>query len=270
MADSLASATLTMWSKALDKTVMKEKLDTYKIPLNCEKLKELPVNAAVWEGAKNKFFSSQLYSLDIKMQFIQKYIARSVSAVLQAADKITLLAEAGAAPSTEEWGDVMDHLFNAVLFAGQNTQYVTEFRRKAFDKGALSKDIPPQSSQLFGDDLEGRLEAINKAKKLVKSLDPPSSAKNNNKKRFVKKPSSQPRKKNKGDHKDDLSCQSDSSDDGMEPETRRRFNRLKNSKKSSSSNSSNSKSSKNDKSSQKSRGGNRAGANKKKNKKKDD
>ena len=69
------------------------------------------MNAAVWEGAKKKFFSSNLFSLDIKMQFIQKYIARSASAVLQAAQKVTSLAEAGSAPSTEEWTEVMDHLF---------------------------------------------------------------------------------------------------------------------------------------------------------------
>ena len=92
---------------------------------------------------------------------------------------MTSLAEAGFAPSTEEWSDVINHLFNAVLFAGQNTQYVTEFRRKSFNKGTLAKDVPPDSSQLFGDDLAERLDAIDKAKKLVKSLEP---ARSNNKK----------------------------------------------------------------------------------------
>ena len=268
VSEGLANATLTMWSKPLDKEKMKAKLDNYKIPLNCEKLKELPVNAAVWEGAKKKFFSSNLFSLDIKMQFIQKYIARSASAVLQAAQKVTSLAEAGSAPSTEEWSEVMDHLFNAVLFAGQNTQYVTEFRRKSFNKGALAKDVPPDSSQLFGDDLAERLDAIDKAKKLVKSLEPAKS--NNSKKRFVKKPSSQAKKKTKGDHEDDLSYQSSDSedDDVFEPETRRRFDRLRNSKASSTSSKSSKSNSKNSKTSQKSRGGKRSGANKSKPKKK--
>ena len=144
------------------------------------------------------------------MQFIQKYIARSASAVLQAAHKVTSLAEAGSVPSTEEWSEVMDHLFNAVLFSGQNTQYITDFRRKSFNKGALAKDVPPDSSQLFGDDLAERLDSIDKAKKLVKSLEPARS--NSSKKRYVKKPSSQARKKTRGDHEDDLSYPSSDSD----------------------------------------------------------
>ena len=154
--DQLAGLVNTATDRPLKEDMAKELASKYLTPLNCQRLDVLTVNKELWSALKDKREG------DLALQAVQKSIKLALVPTIHA---LEVLKKDG---NTEKLQEFLKDIFK-VLAHGI---YTCNKKRKALIKpGIPSKyrkvcdmDIPI-TSNLFGDDLEGKLDEIEKQEK---------------------------------------------------------------------------------------------------------
>ena len=137
----------------------KEKLNKYAIPKNCQNWAAPKCNEDIW----NVNLMTQMRSNDLGFQRIQNMIIRSANAVMYTTDS---LIQCKNKKTDIPFGSLIEQLIDVTGLLSHACHDLTQKRREAI-KPALRKklqklvyNVPKDSKELFGDDLEKRIKAI--------------------------------------------------------------------------------------------------------------
>ena len=162
---TLASAAKIYWQKPLKEDIYRTRMETAKIPANCEFLIPKRTNTEIW-GALSRYQRT----MDVKLQEALSQHTASVTMMLRATAE---LSEAGIGQNKGTLGALKD----ALCLAGTLSQTINKIRRdmmksslpKGYEK--LASQAEESSDLLFGQSIPERLKSLKEEKKLVQILD---------------------------------------------------------------------------------------------------
>ena len=148
-----------MWSTTWPEERRKEKLNKYAIPNNCQHWAVSKCNEDVW----NVNLRTQMRSNDLGFHRIQNMIIRSASAVMYATDSLIQCKNKN---TDIPFGSLIEQFIDVTGLLSHACHDLSQKRREAI-KPALPKklqklvyNVPKDSKEVFGDDLEKRIKAI--------------------------------------------------------------------------------------------------------------
>ncbi|XP_028518407.1 uncharacterized protein LOC114576281 [Exaiptasia diaphana] len=159
---NLASIVNKLARSKMSDDKLKEKLNKYNRPQNCEKLITPKVNSEIW--AK---ISSSTRSRDVKLQKIQTMLMKATTVLVGLADKLV---------KNEKDNSTVKSMFDSIAFISHANIEISH-RRRDFIKPDLNKayqqicsDQVEITDNLFGDDLPQKIKDINATNKVGNTL----------------------------------------------------------------------------------------------------
>ena len=164
VSEKLTNIANKRWLQKLGDDQLKEKLEKYHRPENCEKLAVTQVNPEIW-GKLNRFARAK----DLKFSCLQEQVTKVGHIVLKSTEH---LLKAKVDSSKLCPGDLARMNTNALALLGHVCFEITQRRRESI-KPSLHKDYDmlcsptvPVTSLLFGDDLQTELTHIRATNKI--------------------------------------------------------------------------------------------------------
>lgn len=162
----LADLATKRWGKKLSSEKLKNLLDKYKRPENCEDIKATKVNPEIWNQ-----LSANKRKVDLQLSNMQQVVREVTFATLQTTN--VLLQNASISLSSNL---IMQSVDVVALLGHVNTQ-LAQFQREQI-KPALkqeysticSAEVPLMSQYLFGDELAKQLQDARESSKISQSV----------------------------------------------------------------------------------------------------
>lgn len=156
---NLANIVNKRFSAKLEDSKLKEKLELYSRPGNCDKLKAPEVNPEVW----GKLKTSQK-SCDLRMVNVQKTIIKATVAMTEVANELF---------EKKYKSDAIRKLTDGIALLGHAT-YELSLRRRDIMRPSINKDLQalcnqqtPVTDLLFGNDIQNSLKTIKECNKIA-------------------------------------------------------------------------------------------------------
>ncbi len=178
----LAKIVNGLWSNRLAEDKLKEKLKKYPTPANCNNVIVPKCNHEIWT---NSLTSSHRFN-DLSLQKTQCQVSKAANAIIQVCDE--LLAHKTNGGNALNTNKLIGYTTDALALLGNARQEISQRRREAIKVKIphrlhhLASNVPANSTLLFGDDINKRIQAIstanralaNRATSSYKRSDPPS------------------------------------------------------------------------------------------------
>ncbi len=156
-------------SRMTDEKV-KEKMEKFIRPVNCNKLEVSRVNVEIWDR-----LSVQARARDQRAQRVQKSVIQAMVAVTSAVSDLVRDAKTGETASAK-MADTITKLVDALALMNHAMQDSNQHRRDDL-KGeinqaykGLSKGAPGPSTLLYGDDLTSRIKDMNESNRVASKI----------------------------------------------------------------------------------------------------
>lgn len=156
---NLANIVNKRFTAKLEDSKLKEKLELYLRPGNCEKLKAPEVNPEIW--GKLKTFQK---SRDLRMVNVQKTIIKATAAITEVANELF---------EKKYSSDAIKKLTDGIALLGHAT-YDLSLRRRDILRPSINKDLQalcnqqtPVTDLLFGNDIQNSLKTIKECNKIA-------------------------------------------------------------------------------------------------------
>ena len=150
----------------LKDTKLKEKLELYFRPGNCDELKVPLVNHELWGKLR-----PQVKTQDLRLANVQQTIVKATVALTEATDQITKVKG-----NFEGKQKVITSLTDSLALLGHAT-YELSLRRRDIMRPSINKELRalcssqiPVTDFLFGDDVQGSLKTIKECNKIANSV----------------------------------------------------------------------------------------------------
>ena len=169
----LADIANQRWLQRLSDDQLKEKLDNYNRPENCERLVVTQVNPEIWRKL-NRFARLN----DLKLSRVQEQVTK-VGHILVTNTEHLLKAKAG---SNLRLADLVKMNIEAIALLGHAAHEITQRRRESIkpslhkDYSTLCSSTVPVTKYLFGDDLQTALTHIKATNKIGATASSPSAS----------------------------------------------------------------------------------------------
>ena len=158
-----------LWANKLVEEKLKEKLKNYPTPANCSNMIVPKCNHEIWTNV----LSSALRFNDLNLQRAQCQMSKAANAMILVCNQ--LLAHKNNASTKLETNKLISHTIDALALLGNSVQELSQRRREAI-RGKiphrlqhLASNVPPNSTLLFGDDINKRIQAISTTNKALTS-----------------------------------------------------------------------------------------------------
>ena len=154
-------------SSKLNDAKQKEKLDKYSRPENCDNLIVPRVNAEIWDKIDQKARQQ-----DLRVSTIQKFIAKVGSILAMATDSLLKMRNDTSVPDIDQ---LVTMNTDALALLGHTMCELSIRRREAIrphlhkDYASLCASHVPVTTELFGDDLQSRLNNIRASNKISRT-----------------------------------------------------------------------------------------------------
>ena len=149
------------WASKLGENKVKETVEKYDRPENCEKLVAPKVNPEIWEKLTH-YGKKQ----DLRLSAIQNMIVKVGAIIVQTTQKLMDFRGQGAQGGKLDTGALLTAQIDAMALLG-HTNYELSLRRREAIKpnlnkghGSLCSSQTPVTTLLFGDELQSQLTAI--------------------------------------------------------------------------------------------------------------
>ena len=169
--EQLASIVGNLAKSRLADDKLKEKLEGYVRPANCETLVATRVNPEIWEK-----LSAATKSRDLKAQRVQTALVQAMVAVTGVADDIVAHTRSGEIWSRDNMAAALTGLVDALALLSHANQDVNQRRREdqrvdlnTAYRGLCTNDTDG-SRFLYGDDLAGRVKSMNDTNRVASQL----------------------------------------------------------------------------------------------------
>ena len=173
VSQQLADIVNQRWSSKLDESKLKDKMEKYDRPKNCEKLIVPRVNPEIWSTLNHTVRGS-----DLKLVNFQKTLVKVGVALTQSTETLlSMRAKHGCsdAEHKQQLGKLVTYNTDALALLG-HTHMELLSRRRELIKPNLNKEYvslcspqTPITELLFGDDLQARMACIKAANKISQS-----------------------------------------------------------------------------------------------------
>ena len=161
ISQQLAEIINKRWASKLGENKVKETVEKYDRPENCEKLVAPKVNPEIWEKLTH-YGKKQ----DLRLSAIQNMIVKVGAIIAQSTQKLMEFRGQGAHGGKLDTGALLTAQIDAIALLG-HTNYELSLRRREAIKPNLNKEYgslcssqTPVSTLLFGDELQSQLTAI--------------------------------------------------------------------------------------------------------------
>ena len=167
----LADIVNKRWSTKLPERKQKEKMEKYSRPSNCEELIVPRVNAEIWDKLDNKTKHNDLH---VRATSTQKILAKVGSILTFTTDKLLQMRNA-ASPDVDQ---LITMNTDALALLGHTMCELSMRRRDAIrpnlnkDYSSLCASHVPETTYLFGDNLQTQLNDIRASNKISKAAVP--------------------------------------------------------------------------------------------------
>ena len=150
----------------LKEAKLKEKLELYVRPGNCEKLKVPLVNHELWGKLK-----PPVKSQDLRLANVQQTVVKATIALAEVTEKISKVKG-----KMDEKPKIISSLTDSLALLGHAT-YELSLRRRDIMRPSINKELRalcnqqiPVTDFLFGDDVQSSLKAIKECNKIASSV----------------------------------------------------------------------------------------------------
>jgi len=159
--NNLANIVNKRFTGKLTESKLKEKLELYARPGNCDKLKAPEVNHEIWGKLK-----TPQKTRDLRMSNVQKTIIKATVGVVEVANELI---------QAKSNNNLLRKLTDSIALMGHAT-YELSLRRRDLMRPSINKELRalcnqqiPVTDQLFGNDVQNSLKTIKECNKIANS-----------------------------------------------------------------------------------------------------
>ena len=169
-----------IWNKPMADNKLRNKLEKYKVPQNCNFLKTKRCNPEIWSIK----LSEQQRSNDLKIQKIQNTLLKSATAMTTLTEKLLSLhnnKDFSSKDFRKEMGTIIPNATDVMGLLAHSMRLGNNLRRQKIacsletELRGLGKDVDEKSELLFGDDLSKRIGEVKTNHKALQSSSKPHS-----------------------------------------------------------------------------------------------
>ena len=148
-----------MFIEKLDEEKLKKLVKTYNKPKNCPNMIIPKCNEEIWRG---DILDTSRRSNDIVLQKIQMHTVKAACAMTDACDKIMKKNL-----KSDQCREMITPVIDVLALLGVVTAEINQFRKEQMKDSLpakmqpLTKNVPPESEGLFGNDLSKRINQLN-------------------------------------------------------------------------------------------------------------
>ena len=155
----LAGIINNLFIEKLDEEKLEKLVKTYNKPENCPNMITPKCNEEIWRG---DILNTSRRSNDIVLQKIQMHTVKAAYAMTDACDKVMEMNL-----QSDQCREMITPVIDAFALLGVVTAEINQFRRQQMKDRLLAKmqpltkNVPPESEWLFGNDLSKRINQLN-------------------------------------------------------------------------------------------------------------